>query len=276
MQYAFFVVPVKAADSAAEELNRFLRGHRAVSVAKELIGGAENQAWAFCVEYLERPPIGSLTSQHFANAYLGRLDRFIREEVRESAGVRYMDDFVVWAHDRTALLRVRAGVRDYLRCELRLELKREPCPQRAACGMDFLGCRVFPHAIRLARRSRRRFVRRLRHAELASLFGRLTDAALQVKATALVAAVALADCAAWRRRVFENLEAGHRARIASTAAADGTTTPRTAAPPTATGTIPATATTTSVSVSPSRPSSVEPAGWPEADPVRLPLPPLAV
>ena len=59
MQYAFYLVPAAAPESAAEELNRFLRGHRAVSVTKELVGGRENPAWAFCIEYLERAPLDS-------------------------------------------------------------------------------------------------------------------------------------------------------------------------------------------------------------------------
>jgi hypothetical protein len=30
-----------------------------------------------------RVPIGSLTSQHFANFYLGWMDRFVKEQLRE-------------------------------------------------------------------------------------------------------------------------------------------------------------------------------------------------
>ena len=41
-------------------------------------------------------PIGSLTSQHFANFYLGVLDRFVKEVLRRQFYVRYMDDFAVW------------------------------------------------------------------------------------------------------------------------------------------------------------------------------------
>ena len=43
-------------------------------------------------------PIGSLTSQHFANFYLGHLDRFVKEHLRVRGYVRYMDDFVIWDH----------------------------------------------------------------------------------------------------------------------------------------------------------------------------------
>ena len=61
-------------------------------------------------------PIGSLTSQHFANFYLGWLDRFVKESLRVRAYVRYMDDMILWHEDRRQLRaiqrlvqRIRAG-----------------------------------------------------------------------------------------------------------------------------------------------------------------------
>ena len=57
MQYAFYLVPAGSSEMAAEELNRFLRGHRAVSVTKELVGKPDSPAWAFCIEYLEHAPL---------------------------------------------------------------------------------------------------------------------------------------------------------------------------------------------------------------------------
>jgi len=38
MQYAFYLVPAGSSEMAAEELNRFLRGHRAVSVTNDSTG----------------------------------------------------------------------------------------------------------------------------------------------------------------------------------------------------------------------------------------------
>ncbi len=46
--------------------------------------------------------------------------------------------------------------------QLGLQLKHPPCPQRTARGMDFLGYRIYPDHVRLARRSKNRYVRRLR------------------------------------------------------------------------------------------------------------------
>ena len=42
-------------------------------------------------------PIGSLTSQHLANFYLGWFDRYAKETLRLKGYVRYMDDMALWA-----------------------------------------------------------------------------------------------------------------------------------------------------------------------------------
>ena len=45
-------------------------------------------------------PIGSLTSQWFANLVLDRLDHHVKEDLRIPGYVRYMDDFALFADDR--------------------------------------------------------------------------------------------------------------------------------------------------------------------------------
>ena len=42
MQFRFFVIPIKSNDDAAEEMNRFLRGHRIFTVEKRLMEGGRN------------------------------------------------------------------------------------------------------------------------------------------------------------------------------------------------------------------------------------------
>jgi hypothetical protein len=85
-------------------------------------------------------PIGSLTSQHFANSYLGGLDRLIKEELRIKGYVRYMDDLALWSEARSCLRSALATVEAYLRAELGLELKPSPYLNRMAHGMDFCPC----------------------------------------------------------------------------------------------------------------------------------------
>jgi retron-type reverse transcriptase len=148
-------------------------------------------------------PIGNLTSQHFANYYLAPLDRFIKERLRRRAYLRYMDDFVVWGGTREELKGVRERVREFLAEELKLELKAEPCLNRTAMGMDFLGYRLFPGTLRLARRSKVRFSRKFRAYERAFVEGEWGEAELQRRVQALLAFVMPADSAAFRRHVLE-------------------------------------------------------------------------
>jgi len=115
-------------------------------------------------------PIGNLTSQHFANFYLTGLDHYVLQELRPSAYLRYMDDFLLFSHDRRQLRLMLARIRGFLRESRKLELKESATllvPSHP--GVPFLGLRLFPGAIRLRRRKVRRFSlllrRRLGQAE---------------------------------------------------------------------------------------------------------------
>lgn len=84
-------------------------------------------------------PIGNLTSQHLANLYLDRFDRF-----RQSLSyVRYMDDFVFWSNDKDELLALRDSLESFADEVLGLSFKSRPFVNRTGKGMDFLGMRVF-------------------------------------------------------------------------------------------------------------------------------------
>ncbi len=49
MQVHFFTIPVHSGAEAAEELNRFLAGHRILSVDRQLVQDGTNSAWTLCV-----------------------------------------------------------------------------------------------------------------------------------------------------------------------------------------------------------------------------------
>jgi hypothetical protein len=148
-------------------------------------------------------PIGNLTSQHLANFYLGPLDRFIKEDLQRGAYVRYMDDLVVWGQGGHELREVRELVRTFLAAQLRLELKDNTAINRTAFGMDFLGCRLFPSVLRLARRSKVRFARKFRRYERAHLEGQWSELVLQQRMQALLAFVMQAESGAFRRHVLQ-------------------------------------------------------------------------
>ena len=58
MQMGFFAIPARGDSGLQEDLNRFLRSHRVLTVHREFVGQADNSFWALSVEYLE----GSLPS----------------------------------------------------------------------------------------------------------------------------------------------------------------------------------------------------------------------
>ena len=162
-----------------------------------------------------RDPIGSLTSQHFANFYLGWFDRFVKEGLRVEGYVRYMDDCALWANTSDQLADHLAASAAFLESELALELKPSPYINRTGHGMDFLGCRIFPRHMTLNRRSRVRFRRKLRALELAYLAGQIDEPTLQQRASALVAFTRTDGLSSWRFRqgVLESLPvSGHRPR----------------------------------------------------------------
>jgi hypothetical protein len=148
-------------------------------------------------------PIGNLTSQHFANFYLAPLDRFLKETLQRAAYVRYMDDFVVWGESGRELRVVCERVRAFLAVELKLTLKDNTAINRTALGMDFLGYRLFPGTVRLARRSKVRFTRKFRRYEAAHGRGDWSELVLQQRMQALLAFVMSAESGAFRRHVLQ-------------------------------------------------------------------------
>lgn len=144
-------------------------------------------------------PIGSLTSQHFANFYLGRCDRFIKETCRTPGYVRYMDDMALWAASTAELRNCLKAVEQFLHDRLRLGLKA-PYLNRSAGGMALLGCRVFPRHQRLTPRSWQRFRRKLEAVDRALRLGGISELEAQQRCAALVAFTRTPGLKTWRFR----------------------------------------------------------------------------
>jgi len=79
-------------------------------------------------------PIGSLTSQHFANQFLGEADRFALARPECRAHVRYMDDIVLWCASRAEGRALYEAMLGYLSEHLGLRLKA-PCLMPVSAGL---------------------------------------------------------------------------------------------------------------------------------------------
>jgi len=147
-------------------------------------------------------PIGNLTSQFWANVYLNSLDQFVRRTLRCRAYLRYVDDFLLFADEKTTLHTWRVAVIERL-ADLRLTLhERRAQVYPVVEGIPFLGFRVFPDHRRL--RSDRGHAARRRMQALARrcMAGKADVERLTAAVRGWVAHVAHGDTWGLRRRVL--------------------------------------------------------------------------
>ncbi len=96
--------------------------------------------------------IGAVVSQFLAIYYLGDLDRYIKEDLKQKYYIRYMDDFLVLGWDRKELMRIKEIIENELK---KLKLKMNPKSTiyncSSATGMPFLGYRycIFDGGLRV-------------------------------------------------------------------------------------------------------------------------------
>ena len=148
-----------------------------------------------------RLPIGSLTSQHFANQYLGELDRAALARPECLAHLRYMDDVVLWCPSldtARALHEYLAGFASHI---LALKLK-PPAIQRCDRGLALCGMRLGPRGIRLGLRRQRSWRQHWRAARERWLSGIDDDNAHQRACDMLRALAMPAEAARWQRGVI--------------------------------------------------------------------------
>jgi RNA-directed DNA polymerase len=144
-------------------------------------------------------PIGTLTSQHFANFYLAGADRLLLEVCRVPGFVRYMDDLVWWTGDRAGARDALDRVRLYLATELRLSVKQPVRIARTRDGLSFCGFRILPGRTLLSRRRRKRYAALRQHAERAWRDELIDGPGLQSAYAGALALTLHADAAGWRR-----------------------------------------------------------------------------
>jgi retron-type reverse transcriptase len=88
-------------------------------------------------------PIGSLTSQLFANIYGSAVDNFLHHELKARHWARYMDDIVVLGDDPEELRRLFYRLRDFAAERLHLGISHwQVAP--VSRGINFLGYRIWP------------------------------------------------------------------------------------------------------------------------------------
>lgn len=107
--------------------------------------------------------IGSLSNQIFAIFYLNRVDHYIKEKLQIKEYVRFMDDGIVFSHDKEFLKKVKKDLVSILD-ELKLKLNDKTEIYSSTGGFDFVGYRFSSKngkiLIRLKNETKRRIKRK--------------------------------------------------------------------------------------------------------------------
>ena len=146
-------------------------------------------------------PIGSLTSQHFANQYLGEIDRFALARPECMAHVRYMDDLLLWCDNRAAGQALLAALTDHTEKTLQLQFK-QPKLLPVKAGLAFGGHRIGPGGLRPGRRRQRAWASHWRATHALWLAGTLSERQAQCRAEVLHALCLPSRPLAWQRSVM--------------------------------------------------------------------------
>lgn len=113
-------------------------------------------------------PIGSLTSQLFANVYAGEVDRLIHFELGAREWTRYMDDIVVLSSNPYELRHWFADIEAFSQERLGLRMSKWQVSP-VTRGINFLGYRIWPRHKLLRKdsvtRAKRKIARCVRHGD---------------------------------------------------------------------------------------------------------------
>lgn len=151
-------------------------------------------------------PIGNLTSQFWANVYLNQLDQFVKHTLRVKGYLRYVDDFLLFADDKTTLHRWRNEVIRFLQ-SLRLTIHEDrACPRPVNTGIPFLGFIVYPDHRRLLRRTGIRYQRHLASLYQQYLRGEIERGTLEASIQAWVGHAIHGDTWGLRSNLFNRIK----------------------------------------------------------------------
>lgn len=145
-------------------------------------------------------PIGSLTSQYFANYYLDGLDRLLANDKQVDANIRYMDDVIWWCDTKLEAKQVLGKVSSYLKTDRMLKIKPSIQILPSNSGVSYCGFRITSGVLRLSRRRKRSIKTKRQYWEQQYSDQIITANQLQTAYAAIHAISQGTDSLAWRQK----------------------------------------------------------------------------
>lgn len=196
------------------DLRRRLACARTLRLADAIIDGSNPQepvALRFAGDDLLAPverrrglPIGNLTSQFFANAYLDPLDHFVKEVLRCRRYLRYVDDFALFHDDPGVLAEWRDRIAAFLQGRRLILHPDKTWIAPTSEPAEFLGYVLDPRGRRLPAENVARFRNRLRGLRDRWRAGAVTEAEVRARVQAWVAHANFADTRALQETIFRD------------------------------------------------------------------------
>ncbi|MEH2181802.1 RNA-directed DNA polymerase [Nostoc sp.] len=150
-------------------------------------------------------PIGNLTSQFFANIYLNGFDHFVKEKLKISKYIRYVDDFALFSDEQELLADARLAIEEYL-TQLRLKIHQVKSQLfETKIGATFLGFRVFPDLIRVRNSNLHQARRRLKRLQTDYVQGKIKREKVDQSIQSWFAHLEHGDTWQLRQQIFTSL-----------------------------------------------------------------------
>ena len=146
-------------------------------------------------------PIGNLTSQYFANRYLGGLDHYIKENLKVKHYIRYMDDFVIWHNSKQEIIETGNKIEQFLTKQLALTLKYKKLNQTTH-GLSFLSYRLFPNKLILTQKAKKRYKTKIKSNNYKLKTLQWSQKEFAIHTTALTAFTQYAYAKSFRNKVL--------------------------------------------------------------------------
>ncbi len=178
-----------------QKIHRYLKDHKTLDLFEKIIDNAPSE---------QGIPIGNLTSQFLANLFLDDFDHYIQKQLKISTYLRYVDDFLILADDKTELHQIREKIKIYLANTGLLLHPRKAHISPTSGGLDLLGYRIFPYFRRLRNDNGHRFQHKLQHFSQKYAAGEIQLADCRASICSWIVHAHHADTEGLRKKIFSD------------------------------------------------------------------------